>query len=112
MIDLKPHPEGALLPVRAQAGARRNELRGSQGGALKVSVTQAPEKGKANHAIVELLCQRLALRRGQVELLAGATAPRKTFLVRGLSAEQLRDRIEAALRANPCDAKDERKGGA
>lgn len=97
MIELKPHPEGVILPVRAQAGARRDELRGPQAGALKVSVTQAPEKGKANHAIVELLRERLGLRRGQVELLSGAASPKKTFLVRQLTPGQLRDRIEAAL---------------
>lgn len=98
MIDLKPNAEGVILPVRAQAAARHNELRGSQDGALKVSVTQPPEKGKANHAIAELLCEQLGLRRGQVELVSGAVSPRKSFLVRGVSPEQLHDRIQNALR--------------
>ncbi|MCX5643831.1 MAG: DUF167 domain-containing protein [Phycisphaerae bacterium] len=48
MLSIEPHPEGAILPVRAQPGARRNEIRGEQDGALKVCVTQSPEKGKAN----------------------------------------------------------------
>ncbi len=34
--------------------ARRNEFLGEQDGALRVSVTQSPERGKANKAIVEL----------------------------------------------------------
>ncbi len=51
MIDLQPHAEGVILPVRAQPGSRRNELRGEQDGMLKVCVTQSPEKGKANKAL-------------------------------------------------------------
>ena len=52
MLALEPHPDGTILPVRAQPGARRNEIRGVQDGMLKVCVTQSPEKGKANKAIV------------------------------------------------------------
>jgi uncharacterized protein YggU (UPF0235/DUF167 family) len=52
MLSIEPHPEGAILPVRAQPGARRKEIRGEQDGALKVCVTQSPEKGKANKALV------------------------------------------------------------
>ena len=42
---------------RAHAGAKRSEIRDVQAGALRVSVTQAPEKGKANKAIVALLAE-------------------------------------------------------
>ncbi len=54
---LEPHPDGTILPVRAQPGARRNEIRGVQDGMLKVCVTQSPEKGKANKAVIELLAR-------------------------------------------------------
>jgi uncharacterized protein YggU (UPF0235/DUF167 family) len=63
MIELKPHPHGTILPVRAQPGARKNEIRGEQDGMLKVSVTQPPEKGKANQALIALLSKSLSLRR-------------------------------------------------
>ncbi len=89
MIDLKPHPEGTVLPVRAHAGARKNEVRGVQDGMLKVSVTQAPEKGKANKAIIALLAKSLGLRKSQVELLSGETNPQKRFLVNGLAPQEL-----------------------
>ena len=99
MIELQPHAEGAILPVRAQAGARRNELRGPQDGMLKVCVTQSPEKGKANKALVELLRKSLSLRRSQIELIAGETAPQKRFLIRGVTCEELSRRIAAAIEA-------------
>ena len=89
MLDLKPHPNGTVLPVRAQAGARRNEVRGVQDGALKVCVTQAPEKGKANKAIVEVLAKWLGVRKSQIELISGETASQKKFLVREVTADRL-----------------------
>ncbi len=97
MIALQPHPEGTILPVRAHAGARRNEVRGEQEGMLKVSVTRAPEKGKANKAIVELLADRLGLRKSQIELLSGETSPQKRFLVRDIAAEELARRTRPFL---------------
>ena len=100
MLDLKPHPNGTILPVRAQPGARRNEVRGVQDGALKVCVTQAPEKGKANKAIIEVLAKWLGIRKSQIELLAGETASQKKFLVREIEKEELAERIDTRLAEN------------
>jgi uncharacterized protein len=63
VIDLDLHADGILLSVRAHAGAKRSELRSFQDGMLKVSVAQAPEKGKANKSIIELLCDALSLKK-------------------------------------------------
>ena len=95
-IALEPHPEGAILPVRAHPGARRNEIRGEQNGMLRVSVTQAPEKGKANKALIAVLSKGLSLKKSQIELISGATSPEKRFLVREVSLSQLQERIERA----------------
>ena len=93
MLALEPHPEGTILPVRAQPGARRNEIRGVQDGMLKVCVTQSPEKGKANKAMVELLSKSLGLKKSQFELIAGETSHQKRFLVRGIKPEELAARV-------------------
>jgi uncharacterized protein len=97
MIELADHPEGIVLPVRAQPGARKNAIRGEQNGMLKVSVTQVAEKGKANEALVEVLAKGLMLKRSQIELIAGQAQPQKRFLVRGVTREELTVRIEAAV---------------
>jgi uncharacterized protein (TIGR00251 family) len=97
MIALEPHPEGVILPVRAQPGSRKNELKGEQDGALKVAVTQIAERGKANKAVIELLCDKLSLKKSQVELLSGETSPHKRFLVRNLTIEELTRRIAGVI---------------
>jgi uncharacterized protein (TIGR00251 family) len=90
---------GLAFHVIARAGGRKNEVRGVHDGALRVSVTAAPEKGKANAAIVELLAAALELPRGRIELVAGETNPRKTFLVRDIDAEELERRLTRAAGA-------------
>lgn len=97
MIALEPHADGVILPVRAQAGSRVNAIRGEQDGALKVSVTQVPEKGKANKAIIELLAKALDVRKSQIELVSGATASQKRFLVREIPLAELQRRIDVAI---------------
>ena len=97
MIALEPHRQGVVLPVRAHAGARSSAIRGMHEGALKVSVTQVAEKGKANRAIRDVLCKQLGLRKSQVELISGTTSSQKKFLVRETSVDDLLGRIEAVL---------------
>jgi len=98
MIELSDHPDGFVLPVRAQPGAAKNGIRGEQNGMLKVSVTQVAEKGKANKALIEALAKGLGLKKSQVELIAGELSSQKRFLIRGVSREDLAARIDAATR--------------
>jgi uncharacterized protein (TIGR00251 family) len=97
MITLTDHAEGVVLPVRAQPGAKREGVVGERNGALKVAVTAPPLEGRANDAIVAVLRDALGLRRSQVELIGGATARDKRFLIRGVSAEELQGRIERLI---------------
>lgn len=97
MLVVEPHAEGAVFYVRAQPGGRRNAVRGEHDGCLKVSVTQVAEKGKANDAIIDVLCEALDLRRSQLTLLAGETDRRKKFLVREVTVDVLRAKLESRL---------------
>jgi len=95
MIALQQHAEGVILPVRAQPGARKNAVVGEQNGALKVAVTAPADQGKANKALVELLCEALDVKRSQVELLKGDKSRDKRFLIRALDPSKLQERLVA-----------------
>ncbi|NLE38765.1 MAG: DUF167 domain-containing protein [Pirellulaceae bacterium] len=99
MIRFEPHGEGTVLPVRAHAGSKHNEIREPQDGSLRVCITQAPEKGKANKAIIELLSKGLSLRKSQIELVSGETSRQKRFLVRDTTLPELAAKIQAVLDA-------------
>jgi uncharacterized protein (TIGR00251 family) len=89
VIELRDHPEGVVLPVRAQPGARKSAVVGEHGGALKVAVTAPAQDGRANQALAEVLRAALGLKRSQLELLAGETSRDKKFLIRGMRREEL-----------------------
>ena len=86
------HPEGTIVPVRVSAGARRNQIRWESDGLLRAWLTQSPEKGKANRALLDLLAQSLQLRKSQLELLTGHASPQKRLLIR-LKQEDLACRL-------------------
>lgn len=92
-IKLEAHVAGVILPVQAQPRARKNGLTGEHDGALKVAVTQAPEKGKANEAIIKVLADELDLRKSQLELLSGDTSTKKKILVRNITLDELAERL-------------------
>ncbi len=94
MLLLEPHPDGAILNVKAFPGAKKNEIREVSAGMLKVCCTQVPEKGKANKAIQEVLARGLGLRKSQVTLLSGQTDSHKKFLITGITAAELEERIK------------------
>ena len=93
MIALEEHPQGVVVPVKAQPGARRNRLAGEHAGALKVQVTQAPEDGKATEAVLHLLTKVLQVRLSQVKLLSGATSRQKRILVIGVPLAEVAMRL-------------------
>lgn len=96
-IELKADGSGVRFGVKAQAGGRVNAVRGEHAGMLKVSVTQAPERGKANEAICEVLCQALGLRRSQLTLVAGETDSRKRFRATEIGLDEFRSRVARLL---------------
>ena len=92
-VELREHANGVLLPIQGQPKSRQNGIVGVHDGRLKVAVTEAPEKGKANAAIAKVLASELGLKKSQINLYRGATSSQKQFLISGISAARLRSLI-------------------
>jgi len=84
------------LRLRVVPGSGRSEIVGRYGDAWKVRVAAAPERGKANDAVVALLEQALEVPSGSVELLAGLGSRDKVARIRGLSGLAAEARLDAA----------------
>jgi uncharacterized protein (TIGR00251 family) len=77
-----------LLAVRVTPKASRNELTGLYTAAdgtvsLSVKVTAAPDKGKANTAVIALLAKKLGIAKSTLTLVKGETDRNKTFQFTG-----------------------------
>lgn len=96
-LALEPRDGGVAFAVRAHPGARRNAVTGVRQGALCVAVTAAPERGKANRAIVKLLAEKLGVRPSAIEVTSGVASTEKRLLVAGAEVETLRAAFAALL---------------
>lgn len=75
--------DGSLtLTVKVIPKSSRNELvEFRDDGSLKIKITAAPEKGKANAAICAFLADVLRVPKSQVRIVRGETAPVKQIVI-------------------------------
>jgi uncharacterized protein len=84
------------LRLRVSPGAARTELAGRHGDGWKVRVTAAPERGRANDAVVGLLADRLHVPRASVSVVSGHASRDKLVELRGLDADEVARLLEGA----------------
>ncbi len=94
MIPIRDTPEGASFAVKVQPRARKNAITGEIGEALKLALTAPPVEGRANEACVEFLAEVLGVSRSSVTIAAGHSSRNKLIRVAGLSADEVRRRLE------------------
>ena len=79
-------------------GASRSEIVGRHGNGWKVRIAAAPERGRANEALIGFLAATLGVTRERIQLIAGRTGRRKVIEVDGIGAEEVGRRLDAAAR--------------
>lgn len=71
------------LALHAQPGAKRTEVAGVHGEALKIRVAAPALEDRANAALIEFLAQRFGVAKRDVTLVSGAKSREKRFEIRG-----------------------------
>ena len=94
---LTPCREGVLLALRVRPGAPRERIVGLHGERLKVAVRPAPEKGRANEAVLRLLARALGLDRRDLEVRTGHSSPDKAVLIRQTDPRAVADALGRVL---------------
>jgi hypothetical protein len=95
-MDTSPVREssGAVtLTIKVSPRSKQNAVTGIIGDALKVSLTAPPVDGKANDACVEFFAKLLKVPRSSVTIAAGQTSRNKVIRVVGLTAEEVKTRL-------------------
>ena len=80
----------AVLAVRLQPRASREEIVGERAGALVVRVLAPPVDGRANEALCRLIAKRAGVARGRVTIVRGESARDKLVRVEGVALPELR----------------------
>jgi uncharacterized protein YggU (UPF0235/DUF167 family) len=84
------------LRLRVVPGAKRPGVVGRHGDAWKLRVVAAPEGGKANDAVLDLLARTLDLPRRDLRLTAGKSSRDKIVVLDGLTSEAAENMLAAA----------------
>jgi uncharacterized protein (TIGR00251 family) len=76
------------LKLRVSPGARRPGFAGRHGDAWKVRVSEPPEDGRANEAVLRLLADTLDVPRASLSLVSGHASRDKIVMLAGLEQAQ------------------------
>ena len=90
---LKVTHDGVLLSLHVQPGAKRSEIVGIHGEALKIRLAAPPVDGKANACLVNFLAEVLALPKSGISLVSGQSSRSKRVAVAMLGPDEVRNRL-------------------
>jgi uncharacterized protein (TIGR00251 family) len=76
-----------VLAIHAQPGAKRTEISGLHGDALKVRVAAPALEDRANAALLEFLAESFNVAKRDVTLVSGAKSREKRFEIRGSAVD-------------------------
>jgi uncharacterized protein len=79
----------AVLSVKIQPRASKNEIILTEGNGLKIRLTAPPVDGAANEALVKFLAGELGVAKSRVEIISGQTSREKIIRVKGLGSEDV-----------------------
>lgn len=82
---LRPDGDGVVLSLHIQPGAKRTEVAGLHGDALKIRLAAPPVDGKANDALIAFLAKTLGVPKANVELVSGQSSRAKRVRVAGVA---------------------------
>ncbi len=87
----------AALKLRIVPNARRDEVVGEYGDAVKIKVAAPAVEGKANAALLEFIAGCLGVPARTVSLVAGEKSRDKLIAVGGMDPQEARQRLLEGL---------------
>ncbi|MCX8086291.1 MAG: DUF167 family protein [Rhodocyclaceae bacterium] len=91
---LRVEGERVILNLYVQPGAKKTEIVGVHGDALKLKLAAPPVEGKANAALLAFLAAQVGARKTAVEIVSGETSRLKRVRICGIAPEAIRAALE------------------
>ncbi len=90
---VKEIDDGVVFAVKTVPGSSRTAVCGLLDEMVKIKVSAAPEKGKANKCLLDFLAKQLGVKKNAVKIVSGNSNPIKGVQVLGISVEQLLNKL-------------------
>jgi len=88
-LDIKQRDNGVTFAVKVAPGRSGSGIVGLWGSSLKINIAAAPEKGKANRELVNLLAKLLGKEKSAITIVRGIHNRAKVIHVNEMNPEQL-----------------------
>lgn len=88
-----PGSDSCVLTLHIQPGAKRSEIVGLHGDALKIRIASLPVDGRANETLLAFLATTLGIPKRQLDLIAGDSSRKKRVAVTGMTAKTVTDKL-------------------
>lgn len=82
--------KGVALRLHIQPGAKKSEVVGRHGAALKIRLAAPPVDGKANACLIEFLADQLGVAKSLVRLVSGESSRTKRVRIDGIDPARAR----------------------
>lgn len=84
----RANPDGTVsLSIHAQPGARRTEVAGLHGDALKIRIAAPALEDRANDALIEFIAGKLGIAKREVILVSGVKSRAKRLEIQSACAD-------------------------
>ena len=93
-LTIQESDNGVIFTAKIVPGSSKTAVCGLFNGMLKVKVSAAPEKGKANQCLVEFLAKQLGVKKNAIHVISGQTSRVKRLQVSGISAAMLLKKLK------------------
>lgn len=85
--------DGVIIALHIQPGAKKTEVVGLHGEALKIRLAAPPVDGKANSTLIEFLAALFAIPKARVTLVSGQTSRAKRVALQEVNVAEAERRL-------------------
>jgi uncharacterized protein (TIGR00251 family) len=93
MLEQRQAACTSRIAVKVTAGSSNSAIGDWREEYLRVRISAAPERGKANAALIALLAKSLGLSKSSIRIVRGQHSAHKTLEITGLPAEDIFARL-------------------
>lgn len=85
-IPFQPSKKGIIIKIKVEPRSSRKGLAGIAGDTVKVKVHSPPVGGAANEELVEVLSEKLGIKKSSIKILRGESSKNKIVEIEGISS--------------------------
>ena len=93
-LAIKQSAQDVVFQVKLVPASSKTQISGLLDGMLKVKVSAAPEKGKANDCLVKFLAKTLGVKKNAVTIVSGLSSPVKQIKISDVLVEHILGKLD------------------